>query len=361
MKRLFGGIYCSRRVLVTGHTGFKGSWLALWLDELGACVSGLSLPPPTVPSHFELLKLNIDSHIYDITNGSAVRDVFRQTRPEVVFHLAAQPLVLRSYEEPVETFRTNVQGLVNVLEACRLSESVQAVVVVTSDKCYENQDWPWPYRESDRLGGYDPYSASKAAAEIVSHSYGVSFFERAGRIRLATARAGNVIGGGDWAADRLLPDIARAVQSGGVLRIRCPSAIRPWQHVLECLSGYLTLGESLLLGNPNRHSAWNFGPDVDACRTVQEIVAEVQGRWPAVRWALDNMTRPAETRVLQLDTSLAREELRWKPVWDWRKSVAETVQWYSAHARGEVITRSQLAAYADDARRAGACWTPCCS
>jgi CDP-glucose 4,6-dehydratase len=354
---LFGGVYADRRVLVTGHTGFKGSWLCLWLRELGAQVSGLSLPPPTVPNLFDLLELDIDSYIHDIADTDAVDAAFRASEPEIVFHLAAQPLVLRSYEQPVETFRTNLHGLVNVLESCRRTESVRAVVVVTSDKCYENRDWPWPYRESDRLGGHDPYSASKAAAEIIAHSYRQSFFSGSGRARVATARAGNVIGGGDWGVNRLLPDVARAVADNTVLRIRCPQAVRPWQHVLDCLSGYLLLGRRLLADDLNGQAAWNFGPDNTSCRTVQEIIAEAALHWPAVRWEIDGEPRPVETQLLQLDTSLARERLRWTPVWDWQRAVAETVAWYAAFQAGRVATGEQLAAYVNDARAAQVAWT----
>ncbi len=357
VKKLFGGVYASRRVLVTGHTGFKGSWLCQWLRELGTQVSGLSLPPPTVPSHFDLLRLDIDSHIQDIAEADAVDAAFRASEPEIVFHLAAQPLVLTSYEQPVETFRTNLQGLVNVLESCRHTDSVRAVVVVTSDKCYENRDWPWPYRESDRLGGHDPYSASKAAAEIIAHSYRQSFFSASDAARLATARAGNVIGGGDWAANRLLPDISRSAAAGTTLRIRSPQAVRPWQHVLDCLSGYLLLGQRLLADDKNGQAAWNFGPDPNSCRTVQDIIEEAARHWPVVRWEIDGQTHPPETHTLQLDTSLAREYLRWTPVWDWRRAVAETVAWYAAFQGGEIATKPQLSAYVDDARAAGAAWT----
>jgi len=356
VRKTFDGVYADRRVLVTGHTGFKGSWLCVWLRQLGATVSGLALEPPTVPNHYDLLDLDIDSRMCDLADAEAVRRVFGEVRPEIVFHLAAQPLVLSSYQQPVETFRTNVQGLVHVLDCCRQTDSVRAVVVVTSDKCYENRDWPWPYRESDRLGGHDPYSASKAAAEIVAHSYRQSFFAGAGRARVATARAGNVIGGGDWAANRLLPDVARAVTDNTVLKIRCPQAVRPWQHVLDCLSGYLVLGQRLVADDLNGQAAWNFGPDNTSCRTVQEIIAEAARHWPAVHWEIDGQPRPVETHLLQLDTSLARESLGWTPIWDWRRAVAETVAWYAAFQAGRIATGEQLAAYVHDARAAQVAW-----
>lgn len=356
MRRLFGGVYSDRRVLVTGHTGFKGSWLALWLTNLGAQVTAISLPPPTRPNHFDLLTLNVDSRIQDITDESATLAVFSDAQPHVVFHLAAQPLVLRSYQEPVETFRTNLLGVVSVLEACRKTASVQAVVVVTSDKCYENREWPWPYRENDTLGGSDPYSASKAAAEIVARSYLRSFFEGAGRVKLATARAGNVIGGGDWAADRLVPDLIRAGTAGRALRIRCPKAVRPWQHVLESLSGYLLLGQNLLASGSNAYSAWNFGPDAEACRTVEEVVREAARHWPAIQHTTDDVHHPPEAQVLRLDASLARNTLHWTPIWDWRTAVAATVRWYRAYAEGNVLSCEQLTDYCRAADRAGAVW-----
>ena len=366
MNRMFDDIYAGRRVLVTGHTGFKGSWLCLWLRRLGAQISGLALDPPTEPNHFDLLSLDMDSRIADIADASAVDDVFSTVQPEIVFHLAAQPLVLDSYQQPADTFRTNVQGLAHVLDGCRRTGSVRAVVVVTSDKCYENREWEWPYRETDRLGGHDPYSASKAAAEIVAHSYRQSFFAAGGSAQLATARAGNVIGGGDWAANRLLPDIARAAAAGTVLRIRCPDAVRPWQHVLDCLSGYLLLGQRLLSetktgsapasGPVSYPSAWNFGPDTGSSRAVREIVTEAAGHWPAVRWERDGQSHPVETHTLQLDTSLARQRLGWMPVWDWQRTVAETIAWYAQFQNGRIVTQDQLEKYVADAQVAEVQW-----
>jgi CDP-glucose 4,6-dehydratase len=319
-------------------------------------VTGLALPPPTTPNHFELLRADMVSHIGDINDADTVDTVFRVSQPEVVFHLAAQPLVLKSYQQPVETFRTNLQGLIHLLESCRRSETVRAVIVVTSDKCYENRDWVWPYRENDRLGGHDPYSASKAAAEIVTQSYRLSFFSGVGDARVATVRAGNVIGGGDWAENRLLPDVARAATGNTVLRIRSPQAVRPWQHVLDCLSGYLLLGQRLFIDDLQGQAAWNFGPDSSSCRTVQEIITEASRHWPAVRWEIDELPRPIESNLLQLDTSLARRKLHWTPVWDWRRAVAETVAWYAALGEGRVTTRDQLSVYVDDSRSARVTW-----
>ena len=265
----FGNVYRGRRVLVTGHTGFKGSWLALWLTELGADVTGCSLAPPTSPNHWDLLGLQIADHRLDVRDASAIARVVSQVRPEVVFHLAAQSLVRRSYREPLETWSTNVMGTANVLDACRQTAGVRAVVVVTSDKCYENQGWKRGYREDDRLGGHDPYSASKAATEMVAASYRGAFFGSKSTPLLATGRAGNVIGGGDWSEDRLLPDVVRAIAEGSTLEIRSPQATRPWQHVLEPLSAYLLLGQKLLEGRGECEGGWNFGP-------LQRTTA----RWP---------------------------------------------------------------------------------
>ncbi len=264
---LFGGAYAGRTALVTGHTGFKGSWLALWLEELGCRVVGYSLPPPTEPNHFGLLSLRCRSEAGDVRDRARLAAVVRECRPDVVFHLAAQPLVRRSYREPAETFEANALGTVSVLEACRATP-VKAVVSVTTDKVYENREWCWGYREADPLGGFDPYSCSKACAELIAACYRGSFFNpaeygRSHRTLVATARAGNVIGGGDWAEDRLVPDLARAAAAGRPLALRNPASVRPWQHVLEPLAGYLLLGQRLLEGDARCAEAWNFGPGED--------------------------------------------------------------------------------------------------
>jgi len=340
-----------RRVLVTGHTGFKGSWLALWLDELGAKVTGIALTPPTQPNHWDELGLRVDEHRADIRDAQALASAFAAARPNVVFHLAAQSLVRRSYEDPVETWSTNVTGTANVLEACRRSPDLHAIVVVTSDKCYANNGTPRRYREGDRLGGHDPYSASKAATELVAASYRASFFERKGAPLLATVRAGNVIGGGDWAEDRLIPDLVRAQASGARLRIRSPHATRPWQHVLECLHGYLLLGERLMGGERSFADAWNFGPDNGEALTVAELLAQLQRHWPQLRWDVDDAETPHEAAALALDSSKARSRLGWRPVWSLDQGLASTAAWYREFAAERRVTsRAQLARFLAAAR-----------
>ena len=360
MKSLFGGAYSDRRVLVTGHTGFKGSWLSLWLQDMGSNVSGVALPPATKPNHFELLNLDLDSHIRDINDAQAMITIFQEVQPEVVFHLAAQPLVRYSYLQPTETIRTNVMGLVNVLEACRQTASVEAIVVVTSDKCYQNLEWAWPYRETDALGGHDPYSASKAAADIIAHGYRLSFFSQE-RPNLATARGGNVIGGGDWSEDRLFPDLFLAAYSDTELRLRNPKATRPWQHVLDCLSGYLLLGCALLEDRTAAEGAWNFGPGPEGNRPVDMVVAEAARHWPRLTWTTGSSeNQPHEAALLQLDSSLARRQLRWEPVWDWQQAVQATVRWQQAYTEGQILSPDQLRSYVEEAGRLGRPWSCQC-
>lgn len=341
-----------RKVFVTGHTGFKGSWLALWLARLGAKQSGLALDPPTEPNLYGLLGLadafELDVRA-DLRDASAVADAFRVASPEIVFHLAAQPLVRRSYADPTETYATNVMGTVNVLEAVRRTPSVRAVVVITTDKCYENREWVYPYREDDALGGHDPYSASKACAEIVTASYRSSFFSGDGAARIASARAGNVIGGGDWAADRLIPDCVRSFSSGEPVRLRYPEAVRPWQHVLEPLSGYLLLAERLLAEGGERFAgAWNFGPDHQGDATVlkvtERVAAALDGR-VEVAASSDN---PHEAQTLRLDSSRARSLLQWAPRWSLDRALAETSDWYREWRRGDSVrafSEAQITAY----------------
>lgn len=353
----FGGDYRGRRVLVTGHTGFKGSWLCLWLNALGAQVTGLALDPPSQPSHWELLKLDINDHRVDVRDEAAVRRVVAAERPEIVFHLAAQPLVRRSYREPVATWSTNVMGTVHVLEAARDTEDVRAVVVVTSDKCYENREWPWPYRERDRLGGHDPYSASKAGAELVASSYRTAFTSDPWAPLVATARGGNVIGGGDWSQDRLIPDLVRAVSAGEPLVIRAPRATRPWQHVLDCLSGYLLLGQRLLAGDDSSADAWNFGPDGEGNRTVEQVVGDLARNWPQLRWESVSGTGPHEAGLLQLDSAKAKARLGWRPVWGIDTAIHHTASWYRRHLEvGEVSSNDELVAYVADATSSGLRW-----
>lgn len=358
---LFGGAYAGRRVLVTGHTGFKGSWLALWLQALGAQVHGMALAPGTSPNHWDLLGLGLPEHRHDIRDAAAVRAAVAAVQPELVFHLAAQPLVRRSYADPLETWSTNVMGTAHVLEACRHTPGVRAVLVVTTDKCYENQEWPWGYRERDALGGHDPYSASKAATELAVASWRSAFGQTPGAPLLATARAGNVIGGGDWSTDRLVPDLVRALAAGQPLVVRSPQATRPWQHVLESLSGYLLLGRQLLAGQAEAARAFNFGPGSEGNRCVADVLRGLQSAWPALRWAADaNAGQPAgphEATLLQLDSSLARCRLGWQPVWGFDETLRRTADWYRAHqAGGQPISATQLHAYVAAAQHAGIAW-----
>lgn len=354
----FGDRYRGKRVLLTGHTGFKGSWLALWLKSLGAEVSGLALDPASSPSHWDLLGLDVADYRVDVRDTEAVSSVVREARPDMVFHLAAQPLVRRSYRDPVETWSTNVVGTVNVLEACRQIEELKAIVVVTTDKCYENREWVWGYRENDPLGGHDPYSASKAATELVVGSYRMAFFHRPGSPLLASARAGNVIGGGDWSEDRLIPDLVRAVSSGVGLEIRSPAATRPWQHVLESLSGYLRLGQMLLEGRSEFAEAWNFGPDAEGNRSVGEVLAALQQQWPALQWQVTDQPQPHEATLLHLDSAKARQRLAWKPVWHLEEGLQATADWYRAFIeRGQVASLEQLHRYVAEARRIGVAWS----
>lgn len=343
--------YLNRHVLVTGHTGFKGSWLSAWLLKLGAEVTGFSLPADA-DSHFEALDLaDSVNHIEgDLRDADAVARCLAEAKPEIVFHLAAQALVREAHRDPKATFDTNVAGAVNLLEAVRRSESVRVLVFVTSDKCYRNSHWEWGYRETDPLGGSDPYSASKAAAEIVFQSYWESFLRPAGRMRAASARAGNVIGGGDWARDRLIPDCIRAVQSGEPVRIRYPAATRPWQHVLEPLGGYLLLGSRLLNADGGSLcKSWNFGPDQDAHRTVAEVVDDVIQQWGSGRVVVDNDEgAPREDQWLRLNTDRAHHYLDWKPIWRYSDAIRETVAWYKARHDGAdaaELTRAQIDRY----------------
>jgi len=355
---LFDGAYRGRKVLVTGHTGFKGSWLVLWLKALGANVSGIALDPPDSHSHWQQLNLDIEDYRQDICDAEAVAQIIAKTKPEIVFHLAAQPLVRRSYHEPLRTWATNVQGTVHVLEACRQNACVQAVIVVTSDKCYENLGQGRAYREADRLGGHDPYSASKAAVELVASSYRDSFFNQPGLLLLATARAGNVIGGGDWSEDRLIPDLVQAKMSGRVLEIRSPFATRPWQHVLDPLAGYLLLGQRLLSGDRSAASAWNFGPEKEGDSQVLEILQMMKQEWRSLAWHINHEDHVHEAALLNIDSSKAKECLGWLPVWDLKKSVHMCAKWYSRYLNEQgVDSVQQLEIFIQDAQQRRCNWT----
>lgn len=353
----FNGVYADRKVLVTGHTGFKGSWMSFWLSRLGARVAGYSLPAPTDPAHYQLLSFPHQNIVGDVRDPVSLEAAFNSFAPEMVVHMAAQPLVRASYDDPRSTFDVNVMGTVNVLEACRRQASVRAVIVVTSDKCYENKETSRSYQEADPLGGHDPYSASKGCAEIVTAAYRRSFFAGKGsKLLLASVRAGNVIGGGDWAADRLIPDLVRAAAAGKTVVIRHPQAVRPWQHVLDALGGYLLLGQKLLEGDPAYAQAWNFGPDSQSAMTVRDIVERARMVWPRILVELMTSTPGVhEAGLLLLDPSMARQRLSWAPVWDVEVAIRKTVDWYQHfYDEGKISTGEDLSGYMQDAARRGA-------
>ena len=357
LVNMFNGIYKGQKILVTGHTGFKGSWLSLWLNILGAEVVGMSLPPNTYPSHWDLLELDLESCFVDIRDEDLVRNKIHLIKPDMIFHLAAQPLVRHSYQEPIETWATNVMGTANILNAARKVENLQAVVIVTTDKCYENKEWVWGYREIDPLGGHDPYSASKGGSELVTTSFRKSFFNLPTSALIASARAGNVIGGGDWSSDRLVPDLIRSIGSQENLIIRSPDATRPWQHVLECLSGYILLGQRLLEGNRNFADAWNFGPEREGNRQVQELLNTLQKYIPGFQWSKSQEWQPHEAQLLHLDSGKAREYLSWRPVWSFEEGIEATANWYQAWLdSSSVISKTQLSTYCDSARLRGLTW-----
>jgi CDP-glucose 4,6-dehydratase len=347
----FAAAFEGRRVLVTGDTGFKGSWLCLWLHQLGAKVVGYALPPERADDHFNLLGLDkliehVDGDILDSAAFNAVVDRFQ---PEILFHLAAQPLVRYSYAEPKLTFDTNIAGSVNILEAARLSKSLKALVYVTSDKCYRNNEWVWGYRENDEMGGHDPYSASKAAAELVFSSYQDSFFKAREEFGAATVRAGNVIGGGDWALDRIVPDSIRALRAGEDIHLRNPNSTRPWQHVLEPLSGYL-MTAAHLLDQPQRFAgAWNFGPDSESIRTVGELAQMIVNEWGDGKVVVaEQVNAPHEANLLHLNCDKAHQLMRWRSKWNADRAIAETVSWYRrVHEGASVleISSQQILAY----------------
>ena len=343
-----------RRVLITGHTGFKGAWMSLWLTQLGARVTGFSLPPPTDPSLFARAGVadGMTSRIGDLRDLPALQRAVQEAEPEIVIHMAAQSLVRASYVDPVGTYSTNVMGTVHVLEAARACPSLRAIVIVTSDKCYENQEWPWPYRENDRLGGFDPYSNSKACAELATASYTSAFFHASRyaehHVAIGSARAGNVIGGGDWAADRLLPDAVRAFGSDAVLPIRNPRAVRPWQHVLEPLRGYLMLAQALIEEGPRVGGAWNFGPSAQATQPVEAVVRQFAATWERssskqARWSADTNLHPHEAQALQLDCSKARSVLGWTPVLSLGEALDLTAGWYAKFLQGSDARALSLA------------------
>lgn len=343
-----------KKVFITGHTGFKGSWLCLWLHKLGARITGYALNPPTEPSLFELCKVSelVDSIIGDIRKRDKLTEAMRAAGPEIVIHLAAQPLVRDSYKNPVETYEINVMGTINLLEAVRKCNSVKSVVNVTTDKCYENKEWLWGYRENEPMGGYDPYSNSKACSELVTSAYRRSFFNTENYLNhgvaLASARAGNVLGGGDWATDRLIPDCIRAILKNEKIIIRNPYAIRPWQHVLEPLSGYLALAQKLYEDGPKYAEAWNFGPSDEDARSVRWIVERLAEMRKDVNWQCDETLQPHEAHYLKLDSSKAKSRLCWQPRWGLQIALQKTLEWHQAWRNDEnmyALTLKQIAEY----------------
>lgn len=363
MNNCFNNIYSGKNVLITGHTGFKGSWLSLWLKKLDANVIGFALEPPTEPSLFNICKLDekITSVIGDIRDENKIKDVFEKYKPDIIFHLAAQPIVRRSYEEPKATFETNIMGTVNILQAAKKTDTVQAVVVITTDKCYQNKEWVYGYREIDPVGGYDPYSSSKACVELVVSSYRNSFYKERG-IALASVRAGNVIGGGDWAEDRLIPDFVRAVLEDKDIIIRNPLATRPWQHVLEPLSGYLWLGALMFHNKEKYSSAWNFGPKDTDVLNVDEILKLSINSWGKGSIELDKSYKLHEANLLKLDISKAKAYLKWIPLYDVNKAVENTISWYKAYYENKYenmyeYTLNQIDEYEKKAKELNLIWS----
>ena len=358
---MFSNVFQDKKILVTGHTGFKGSWLALWLHDLGANVCGLSLAPYTSPSHWDLLNLNIDSHICDLRNQKNVHEIVTSFEPDFIFHLAAQALVRQSYRDPIDTWSTNIMGGAHLLDAARHCKNLSGILFVTTDKCYENkEDKRDPYqafKESDRLGGHDPYSASKAACELLAASYKLSFFDQDNTPAIATVRGGNVIGGGDWSHDRLICDIVRCLENNEDLVIRYPEAVRPWQHVLDCLSGYLMLAEKMLIHGKKYEGAWNIGPDAHTILSVREIVEKAKDVWPHFNWRAETEDSLHEASYLTLDCEKAHKELGWTPFYSAQTALDKTFEWYLSYMQDKsVISFDQLRAFTDDAKNANVSW-----
>jgi CDP-glucose 4,6-dehydratase len=364
MENLFSGVYKDKTVLVTGHTGFKGSWLVYWLKQMGANIIGYSLEAPTTPNHISLLEFDIVSVMGDIRDLEKLNQTFEEYKPDIVFHLAAQPLVRLSYEDPINTYETNVIGTLKVFEACK-NAKVKAIVNITSDKVYENKEWIWGYRENDPMGGYDPYSSSKGCADLLANSYRNSYFntkeyKKIHNTLLATCRAGNVIGGGDWAKDRLMTDIILSISQGKKVSIRNPHATRPWQHVLEPLSGYLHVGQKLLEEKVEFGEAWNFGPSDEGSMTVEEVVNHVKKHWDKIDYEINqDSTQLHEANLLKLDCSKARIKLKWKDIWDRDTTFEKTVKWYKAFYEedAKARTKEDLESYVSDARLKNIEWS----
>lgn len=345
-------IYQNKRVFLTGHSGFKGSWLSLWLNTLGAKVYGYSLAPNTIPNHYDLLNVKLESSIFDDINAPTLAKALEESDPEIIFHLAAQPLVRASYKDPFYTFSTNALGTLNVLNSARKLKNLKAIVIITTDKVYANREWIYGYRENDTLGGYDPYSASKACAEIITDSMRQSFFNleefnKTHQVLIATARAGNVIGGGDWSADRLIPDLMRGIKNAMPTQIRNPTATRPWQHALEPLRGYLMLGEKLLKGKKEFATSFNFGPNLAGNLSVQEMLTIAQQKWNKIQYVIyKDSNAPHEANLLMLDSTKAQKMLGWNPIWNHTDAIWHTIDWYREfYENGQIITKTQLEKY----------------
>lgn len=364
MVNLFNGIYKGKTILLTGNTGFKGSWMAYWLTKMGAKVIGYSNKIPTEPSHFKLLNdASVEYINGDVVNFPDLKNVLNTNSIDIVFHLAAQPLVRYSYKNPLETFQTNVIGTANILEACKDFPKIKGIVIVTSDKCYENFEDDRPYNETDRMGGYDPYSASKGCSELVTNSYRRSFFPvsefgKKHHFIITSARAGNVIGGGDWSEDRLIPDVVKDVVKGKSTEIRNPMATRPWQHVLEPISGYLLLGQKILEGNVSVSGGWNFGPQNNETRTVLEVLNKAVGIWPSILFDTPPQYNiPHEANLLRLDCTKANKELNWIPVWNTESAIENTVLWYKNYYENNTLnTEADLRNYITKAKELNYVW-----
>jgi CDP-glucose 4,6-dehydratase len=352
---LFGNFYKGRKIFITGHTGFKGSWLSILLNNLGAEIFGYALQPNTTPNMFGLAKVDeiMNSIIGDIRDHKFLLNTLMEVQPEIIIHMAAQPLVLESYKNPRETYETNVMGTVNLFDAARQVNSVKAILNITTDKCYENKEWHWGYRENDPMGGYDPYSNSKGCSELVTSSFRSSFFNpkeyHNHGVAIASARAGNVIGGGDWADDRLIPDFIRSITNGEKIKIRSPYAVRPWQHVLEPLSGYLTLCEKLFTDGPAFAEAWNFGPEDKDAQNVEWVTRNICELWgEGAQFEIDTNPQPHEANYLKLDCSKAKTQLGWIPKWDINTTLSSIVDWNKSYIAGEnmrTVTEKQITDY----------------
>ena len=347
---MFNNIYKGKKVLVTGHTGFKGSWLCKWLEILGSDVLGFSLEPSTLPNHFDNANIKMESIIGNINDYSKLNNVINNFMPNIIFHLAAQPSVLQSYVDPITTFNTNVMGTANLLNICRSISSLKGVVVITTDKCYKNNEWVHPYRETDILGGIDPYSNSKACSELVVSCFRDSFFNKQ-NLLIASARAGNVIGGGDWVLDRLVPDAVKSAYGNRNILLRNPKSVRPWQHVLEPLSGYLLLGQQIFEDNNDISDAWNFGPLHNSNLSTKDLVDLMKKYWDNIKIEIDESPSDLhEANLLMLDSSKSYSKLNWEPVWDINTTIKHTINWYkSFYYKNEIITKKQIEIFVKNA------------